>query len=603
MEERRVLESWKAIAAHLGRTEKTCRKWERELGLPVHRLDISAKAHVFGYADELDRWKKEKLKAAKARKIGRLSGFSGLFGLSRLSRQARFSVIAAASLLVLVVAGLLIRQNAIRGRSGGPQGVIYDSIAILPLINDSGNPAEDYFANSMTELIISELCKVSALDVAPRGSVMRYKDSDKTYKEIAEELSVKALLEASVLKSGSRVRLTARMVDPFRGNKILWADTWEREFSEIMILQSVLSQSIVSGIKVKITPEEKARLAVDRRVIPEAYELFLKGIQRYNSPGRGETFLKIRQDAVDYFQKAIDIDPGLAIAHAWKAHILCQLAIENLVDEKEVFPEVKESALKALALDDNLAEAHRSLAMVNISDWDFSGAEREMRRAFELKPNVGLTRYIYALILISVGKADESLAFLRQDIEQGEKKDSARMSTLLRGFLFMILGLYQEMSTHMETVLSRASEPNWVLTMWLAVAHALNGRHSVALDVINEIKDLPAPREDAYFLGQHAAILARCGRREEALQKIEELRALPGQENVDHTIALACIYAGLGDKDKAFECLDQAYRDRSTQLGMLLCEQWLHNLHSDPRFDALRAKIGLPKARSLNRGF
>jgi TolB-like protein len=599
MNERRVLESWKAIAAYLGRTEKTCRKWEHELSLPIHRLDNSAKAHVFAYADELDRWKGQKLLATKARKIGRLSGFSGLFGLSRLSRQARFGVIAAASLLVLVVAGLLIRQATLKDNAASSLPIVYDSIAILPLINDSGDPSQDYFANSLTELIISDLWKVAALNVAPRGSVMRYKNSDKTYKEIAEELSVKALLEASVLKSGSRVRLTARMVDPFRGNKILWADSWEREFSEIMILQSVLSQAIVSEIRVKISPEEKARLVVKQRVDPEAYELFLKGIERYNSPGRGETFLKIQRDAVDYFQKATDVDPTLALAHAWTAHILVQLAINGLVDEKEVLPKAKEAALEALALDDNLAEAHRGLAMVSQTEWDFSSAEREIRQAFELKPKEGFTRYTYIVILTAVGKADEASAFIDQEIERAEKSSSGRQYSIGLAHYFMFLGRYQEMLDEMENVAGRASEPNWVLTMWLAVAHALNGRHSEALDEINKVKDLPAAREDAYFLGQHAAILARCGRREEALKRIGEMRILPSQKNIDPDMYLANVYAGLGDKDEAFECLDKAYKSRSSQMGYLLFQWWLHDLHSDPRFDALREKMGLPRARRL----
>ncbi len=597
MNERRVFESWKAIAAYLGRTEKTCRKWERELGLPIHRLDNSAKAHVFAYEDELGRWKEEKLKEAKARKAG---GLSGLFGLSKLSRQARLLLLSITSLLILIIAGLLLRQSILRGNSASSLPIVYNSIAILPLINDSGDPSQEYFVNSMTDLIISELYKVAAVDVSPRGSVMRYKNSDKSYKEIAEELNVEALVEASVLKSGDRVRLTARLIDPYCNDKIIWADTFEREFSEIMILQSILSLSIVNGIKVKITPEEKARLVDRKKVNPDAYDLFLRGIDRYRSYGREETFLKIRQDAVDYFQKAIDVDPTLAIAHAWTTNILVQLAIEGLVDEKEVLPKAKEAALKALALDDNLAEAHRGLAMISLTEWNFSGAEREIRRAFELKPKEkeGFIIYNYIVILTAVGKADEASAFIDQEIAQAEKTSSGRRYSIGRACLFMILGRYQDMLDEMKNVASPSLEPHYVVyTMWLAVAYALNGRQSEALDEINKVKDLPVARQDAYFLGQHAAILARCGRREEALKKIEEMRALPSQKNIDPDIYLANVYAGLGDKDKAFEYLDKAYKSRSSQMGYLLSQWWLHDLHSDPRFDALREKMGLPKAR------
>jgi TolB-like protein/Flp pilus assembly protein TadD len=596
MNERRVLESWKAIAGHLGRTEKTCRKWERELRLPIHRLDDSAKAHVFAYEDEIDRWKAEKLQAKKVRKSGRLSG---LFGLFSISRQTKFWLIAVTSLLILVLAGFLIRQAMLRGNSASSEPVVYDSIAILPLINDSGDPSQDYFANSMTDLLISDLWKVAALDVSPRGSVMRYKNSDKSYKEIAAELNVEALVEASVFKSGNRVRLTVRLIDPYRNDKIIWADTFEREYSEIMILQSILSLSIINGIKVKITPEEKARLAVDRRVIPKAYDLFLRGIQRYISPGRGESFLKIRQDAVDYFQKAIDIDPGLAIAHAWTAHILVQLAIEGLVDEKEVLPKAKDAAVKALALDDNLAEAHRSLSLIKICEWDFSGAEREIRLALELKPKEWLARILFPRFLNIGGKTEEAVAFLKHEIEQDEKQYSKRRYWEEWGLSFLFLGLYQEGLEEFKNVASSFSAPNWAISMWLAVAYALNGKNSEALQEINKVKDLPAARADAVFLRQHAGILGRCGRREEALRKIEELMALPGQKNVDHSMSLAGLYAVLGDNDKAFEYLDRAYKTHSSQLSRLLNDHWLHNLHSDPRFDALREKMGLPRARRL----
>jgi adenylate cyclase len=600
MEERRVLESWKAIAAYLGRTEKTCRKWERELGLPIHRLNNSAKAHVFAYADELDRWKEETFRTAEGRKGG---DFLRLFGLFRLSRQARFRLIAVTSLLVLVIAGLLIWQITIRNKPASSQPISYDSIAILPLINDSGDPSQDYFVDSMTDLIINDLYKVAALDVSPRSSVMRYKNSDKPLKEIAAELNVKALMEASVLKSGNRVRLTARLIDPYRNNRIVWADTLEREYSEILILQSALSQSIVSELKVKITPEEKARLVVKKKVNPEAYELFLRGLERFNSPGRGETFLKIRQDAIDYFQKALDVDPGLAIAQAWMAQILLQLGVEGLMDEKDVLPRAKEAAVKALALDDNLTEAHRSLAFIKISEWDFFRAEREIRRAHELKPKDESARYNYFFIVLTcVGKTDEALVFLKQEIERTEKTGSGRKYSIGTAFHFMLLGQYQEMLEEMKNVAGNTSEPNWFLTMWLAVAYVMNGRRSEALDEINKVEDLPSLREDAYFLGQHAAILARCGRREEALKKIEELRALPNQKNVNPAILLASVYAGLGDKDEAFEYLDQAYRRHSAQMGWLLCQPWLHDLYSDPRFDVLRKKMGLPKASVLNKG-
>ncbi len=568
----------------------------RENSVSIHRLDNSAKAHVFAYADELDRWKEEKLQAEKVQKAGRLSG---LFGLPALSRQAKLRLIAVTSLLVLVVVGILVWQIIIRNNSASSQPITYNSIAILPLINDSGDPSQDYFANSMTDLIISDLWKVATLDVSPRGSVMRYKNSDKPYKEIAAELNVEALVEASVLKSGDRVRLTVRLIDPFRNDKIIWADTFEREFSDIVILQSVLSLSIVNGIKVKITPEEKARLVAKQKVDPEAYDLFLKGIDRYHGFGREETYIKIRLDCIDYFDKAIDIDPTLALAHAWKAHMLASLAFEGFADDKEVLPKAKDAAVKALALDDNLAEAHRSLSLIKICEWDFSGAEREIRLALQLKPKEWLARILFSRFMAAGGKTEEAAAFVKQEIEQDEKQYSKRRYWEEWGLSFLYLGLYQDGLEEFKNVASSFSSPNWGISMWLAVAYVLNGKNSEALEEIDKVKDLPAPREDSLFLRQYAAILARCGRREEALKKIEELRALPGQKDVDHDLTLAGVYAGLGDKDKAFELLDGAYERHSSRMSRLIIDPWLHDLHSDPRFDALREKMGLPKARRL----
>ena len=475
------------------------------------------------------------------------------------------------------------------------QREVLDSIAILPLINDSGDPNQDYFANSLTELIINDLGKVAALNVASRQDVMRYKNSGKALKEIAADLKVKALVEASVLKSGERVRLTARLVDPFRNNKILWADTMEREYSEILIIQSDLSQAIVSGIRVAVTPAERTLLVTDRRVNPEAYDAYLKGRERYGNPGPEETELQVYTDCLRYFQNAIDIDPSLALAHAWKAHILYQLGAESLADHKAVFPKAREAAQQALRLDDNLAEGHRSLAAIKLElDWDFRGAEYEMKKALDLKPGDGMARLLYPRILACTGKTDEAIAFLRQHIEQVQKINSKRIYWQQFALSFLLFGRYKEGLEEMRNVLSSEPEPGWGDIMSLATAYALNGLHAEALDQIKKVKDLPGVRESPNSVCELAFVLGLSGRREEALIKIGELGNLLSRKNMDPGYLLASAYAGLGDNDRAFEYLDRAYKSHCPGMSWLLADYRLRSLHADIRFEELKKKMGYP---------
>jgi len=285
----------------------------------------------------------------------------------------RKPVFLAASAVILIIAALGILALL----SGPGHTEVLDSIAILPLVNDSGDPNQDYFANSLTTLLISELYKAAALKVAPREAVMPYKNSTKSLKKKAEELHVKALVEGSVLRSGDRIRLTASLIDPYR-NRIIWSETLEKDYSEILILQSELSEAVVRGINVAITPNEKMRLATDRKVKPEAYDLVMQGLDFWLHPSSWDKMPgeDVNWKAIDYFQRAIDIDPTLALAHAWKAHIYSVLGMNGLADERDVFPKAREAVLKALELDKNLAQAYATLAGLKLwMDWDVKSAE------------------------------------------------------------------------------------------------------------------------------------------------------------------------------------------------------------------------------------
>jgi tetratricopeptide (TPR) repeat protein len=368
----------------------------------------------------------------------------------------------------------------------------------------------------------------------------------------------------------------------------------ERDYAEIRLIQSALSLAIVSGIKVAVTPEEKTILAVKQKVNPDAYDMYLRGRERYRSPFGKETILSVFLETLDYFQKAIDIDPSLAQAQAWKSHLLNQLGAEGFMDEKVAYPKAMEAALKAVALDNNLSDAHRSLGLIKMDmDWDFRAAELELKKALDLNPGDGLSELLYLRILGCVGKTDEAVALFERRIERDTKKYGRRRYSTQNALDFFCFGRYKEGLDEQMKVVGNDPEEQWPHIAWLAVAYALNSMHSDALEQINRIKDQAGPLKDEYFLRNYAWILGICGWREEALSKLEELRALLDEKNIDSAYYTACVYAGMGDNDKAFEYLDRAFTSHSGQITWLLIDFWLHPLHSDPRFDALRKKMGL----------
>jgi len=461
---------------------------------------------------------------------------------------------------------------------------VLDSIAILPLVNDSGDPSQDYFADSLTAFLISELYKVGALAVAPREAVMPYKNSMKSLKEKAEELNVKALVEASVLKSGDRVRLTASLIDPYR-SRIIWSETLEKDYSEILILQSELSQAIVDGIKVAIKPEEKMRLIVDQRVNPEAYDLVMQGINNLyflaNSyPSLKDYYLK----SLDYFQRAVSIDPTLALAHAWMANIYSQFCINHVTPCQEVYSKAKEATLKSIELDNNLAEAHIQYSNIKSSfEWDFAGAERELERALELEPGNPFTLAAYTELLAYVtGKYEEALTITRRLME--EPSSLSRWASERYGY-------YCLLASHYDDAIEAADKAEDFLL--LATAYALKGSSSEALSQLDKIKNLSERQENWEFLREYACVLALSGRPEEAVKNMEEMRALLSKDHIDSSFETACVYAALGDKDKAFQCLYEAYENHHTYMEVLVTHWWLKALHGDPRFEDLRMKMGL----------
>jgi TolB-like protein/tRNA A-37 threonylcarbamoyl transferase component Bud32/Flp pilus assembly protein TadD len=461
---------------------------------------------------------------------------------------------------------------------------VLDSIAILPLVNDSGDPSQNYFADSLTDRLIAELYKVSSLHVAPRQSVMAYKNSGKSLKEIAGELGVKAVVEASVLKSGTKVRLIARLIDPKR-NSLIWSDTLERDYSEILFLQSDLSKAITGGIKVAVSPEEISRLSTSRKVNPEAYDLVMQGINNlYFLIDSYPSLKDYYQKSLDYFQRAADFDPSQALAHRWIANIYWQFCVNHVMPYQDVYPKAKEAVLKALELDENLAEAHSQYAVIKSSfEWDFDGAEREFKRALELEPGNQQVQWGYAEQLAYVsGKYEEALKIIRHLMK--EPSVLSQLASERYIYICLCAGRYDD-------AIEAAKKAGGHLL--LSMAYALKGNSSEALSQLDRIKNLSEIQNHWEFLLDYACVLALSGRREEALKNMEAMRSLMSRDLIDSSFETACVYAALGDKEKAYQFLYEAYENHHTRMETLITSYWLKSLHNDLRFEDLRSKMGL----------
>ncbi len=291
-------------------------------------------------------------------------------------------------------------------RSASPPGRLFDSLAVLPLSNLSGDPEQEYFTDGMTEALIANLSRVKSLRVISRTSAMRYRDSDKSIPQIAEELGVDAVVEGSVLRSGRRVRITAQLIEAAT-DRHLWAESYERDLGDVLALQSEVARSIADEVRHTLTAEEGDRPLGPGPVVPEAYEAYLKG--RYFWNRRSAEAMKT---GIDYFETATRLDPSYAPAWAGLAdsHLLLSVYPLSEVPPSTALPRVRDAARRALALDDSLAEAHTSLAYERLWSWDFDASETEFRRAIDLNPNYAMAHFWYGARLAAEGRFDESLA-------------------------------------------------------------------------------------------------------------------------------------------------------------------------------------------------
>jgi len=495
----------------------------------------------------------------------------------RRLRPALRVIIASA----LVVSLTIIFVVLFRSRGRAPTGI--RSLAVLPLENLSADASQNYFADGMTDELITDLAQISALRVISRTSVMVYKGARKPLPQIARELNVDAVVEGTVLRSGDQVRITAQLIEAST-DKHLWSQSYEGELRDSLALQNTVARAIAEQIRINLTPQEQAALKNVKVVNPQAYESYLKG--RYFWNKRTSDGLKV---ALAYFNQAIEEDPKYAQAYSGLADTYALLGDWQyaVMTPKEAFPKAKAAAIKALELDSALGEAHNSLAFVlDGFDWDFDSAGKEFLRAIELNPGYATAHHWYAWHLSLLGRYDEAIAEMRK----AENLDP--LSLIINADLAELLALahsYDESIQQSRKTIEM--DPNFALAH-NQLAQAYLQKHMYAEAVAELQQAVQISGGSPTCIANLARAYVVSGKRSEALELLSELKK---RSNLDYSNAseIAIVYASLGDKDQAMNWLEKGYEERFNP-GVLL-RPGFDPLRSDPRFQNLVHRIGLPE--------
>jgi TolB-like protein/DNA-binding winged helix-turn-helix (wHTH) protein/Tfp pilus assembly protein PilF len=488
-------------------------------------------------------------------------------------RRLTLALCGAAAVAALALAWQASRHS----REGVP---IIRSIAVLPLADVSEKAEEEYFADGMTDALITDLAAVRSLRVISRQSVMRYKASRKPLAEIGRELGVEAVIEGTVLRSGERVRVTAQLVHA-ASDRHLWARSYERDIGDVVALQGELARAIVREVRAEVAPGERKTAATRRGASnPEAYDLYLRGRYLFNrSKTDGDAFAENLKKARGYLEQAIAKDPGFAPAHGALAEAYAMSGYTGLLPRAEVEPRVKAAIHQALSLDPNLVEAHTALAgLLAYAQRDWAGGEREYKRALELDPTYSNARMWYGFYLAAMGRRDEHLEHCRRGLE------SDPFNVHLTGCVadaLARLGRHDEAVAQYRRALDLEPRFHGVRDS-LASLYSRMGRHEEAIGEAQKTGSRLALAE----------VYARAGRRDDARRLLGEFKALNRDRYVS-PLAVAGVHALLGERDEAFDYLEGAYRAGVTALSHLKVEPGLESLRSDPRFADLLRRLNL----------
>jgi serine/threonine-protein kinase len=487
--------------------------------------------------------------------------------------------LAAAIALLVLISGIALGAYYLRGRNSE---TALESIAVMPFVNESGNADVEYLSDGMTETLIKSLSNLSSLDVKPRSAVFRYKGKDTDLQTIAKELNVQAILNGRVAQRGEQLTLSLELVD-VQKNRVIWTEQYQRKQSDLVSLQSEIARDVSTKLKAKLSGAEETKVIKTATADPEAYQAYLKG--RYYWNRRTAENLK---KAIEQFKSATDRDPNYALAFVGLGDCYAVLNEYAGTPTSETLPQARAYAERALAIDGQLAEPHATLGFVNDNSWQYGEAEKEFKRAIELNPNYPTTYHWYSILLKNVGRNDEAAAM----IKRAQELDP--LSSVIAVNVSRMYHLQNNYDASIENSLKIIElDPNFAPAYdYLALSYLKLGRNAEAIAAAEKGVDLS--KRAGIALGDLGYVYAAVGKRAEASDKIKELEEkYTRKEAIGQYIA--AVYAGLGDKDKAFEWLEKDFQARNGKLAEIRWQIQFEPLRDDPRFKDLIKRIGLPQ--------
>jgi TolB-like protein/Tfp pilus assembly protein PilF len=531
------LDSWKGIAVYLKREVRTVQRWEREENLPVHRHLHSKQGTVYAYKSELDSW-------------------------------------------------LVGRQPQLETERRAPMRV---TLAVLPFENLSGDPAQDYFSDGLTEEMIARLggLEPDALGVIAWTSVRMYKNKEKTVKEIGCELGVDYVMEGSVRREANRARISAQLIR-VNDQTHLWAETYDRELSGILAVHREVAREVARNIRLNLSPQTKAQLSKADVVQPEAYEAYLLGRQEYNrwSP---QGFSK----AAEYFDQAVQKDPKYALSYAWLAFSYDLQAFFEYVSPREGYPKSRAAASKALEIDPSVVEAQLALAFADFAyDWNWGAAERGFQQVLHSSPSSWMTHCLYAGFLTSMGSQDQARTHILRALELDPFNPYVNTSL---GCMLDYWRFHDEALEQYQKTLNRVAQFAWPYHL-MADIHARRGRYEDAIAAERKYVTLSGDQPNKIRSLEKAH--ATSGGKGYWRWQMQGLKDETRRSGNTPSVRLAMVHAQLGERDAAFQWLEKAYRDRATPLINLKVHPAWDPLRDDSRFKDIVHRLNFPKQKS-----
>jgi TolB-like protein/DNA-binding winged helix-turn-helix (wHTH) protein/Tfp pilus assembly protein PilF len=497
-------------------------------------------------------------------------------------RGRRFWLATATTVCIIGIAGW--GWQLWRKRPATPAVPPVRSLAVLPLQNLSGDPSQEYLADGMTEEFIGRLATIHGLRVISRTTAMHFKNTQLSVPEIAKTLGVDAVVEGSVIREGDQVRVHTQLI---RGatDEHIWAGEYEREYRSLLALEEAVAQNIVERIEISLTPQERLTLASTHPLAPEAHEEYLKGRYYFSQRTRGAL-----DKSIEFFQQAIAHDPDYALAYSGLADSYAMLGFRGHIPSKDALTRAKAAALKAIELDDTLAEPHVSLAFIaETQEWDWATAQREYKRAMQLNPGDARPHNLYAGYLMYTGQFEDGIseARLARDLDPL----SLPVNNALAGRL-LAAGRYDQALEQVQKTLELDSHfgPAHQTLGW---AYLHIGKREESLQEFQKALQLSGTDDTDLMLDLGFAYAA-VGKREEARGILAKLRSLQ-KRGLAPAASIAILYGALGELNEAFAWLEKAYEERDPQLTYLKVGRRFEPLRKDPRFRELVRRVGLPE--------